>query len=84
MTNESRKPLKCKLGLHMSWYTDSAVFNRAMRCNDCGAYADPREKAELERERKYWAQATAAGLDFEAAQKQVCLRLSLPTYNARS
>jgi hypothetical protein len=67
----------------MSWYTEGAMFTKAQRCNDCGAYADPRDKAELERERRLWTEADAKGLSFEEAQKQVCLQLYLPVKDSK-
>ena len=84
MTNDSRKPLHCRLGLHMSWFTDGARFTSAKRCNDCGAYADPREKAELELERMLWGEAFAEGLSVSEAQEQVERKLNLPPANSSS
>jgi hypothetical protein len=48
-----RKSLLCRLGWH-DWYTDSAVFSHAKRCNRCREYENQDAAEQLQFERRMW------------------------------
>lgn len=70
------KGITCFYGLH-SWYTDSAMFSSASRCNYCDAAEDEDDLRRLEYERELWEnEARTPGFSSEASQTRIALKMS--------
>lgn len=55
----------CRLGLHR-WYSDSAWFFCADRCDRCGAYKLPEQGERLDQERELWGQVPRGDKMFDS------------------
>lgn len=75
---DPKKPLLCRIGIHTSYYADSAWFITVQRCNRCDEpVKDKGQAVRLQRERELWPQAARAHpKDLQAQLAFVASRLS--------